>query len=211
MGNDRTFCLWDIGSGELRAFHRTDSGVHIFAFCGRWPDVLRGRRIGDCSGLADARVAAQGRGARRHGLPPSRSANRRAAVGQGGVFPPSLPKAKKPAEKAELARKLLAHSSESADDNERYVILEQARDLAAQAGEGALLCQAIDALTATYAVDPLPVATAGLELLPAQWGGDESGRSGRRSGGDRRALGRAQAFGCGIEVGRSGRGGRRQG
>ncbi len=62
--------------------------------------------------------------------------------------------------------KFLTRSSESADANERYVILEQARDLAAQAGEAALVCQAIDTLTTTYAVDPLPVATAGLELLP---------------------------------------------
>ena len=31
VGNDRTFCLWDIGSGELRAFHRTEpTAVYTF-------------------------------------------------------------------------------------------------------------------------------------------------------------------------------------
>jgi hypothetical protein len=168
VGNDRTFCLWDVSSGELRAFHRSEyTGIYKFLdFAADGRTFCAANESGNAE-VWQMRVSLPKAAAPAARLaPPSR--DQQAAVQQlvKEAFADEFAKAKKPADKAELARKLLTRASDAADANERYVILEHARDLAATAGEAAVLCQAIDTLTATYAVDPLPLATAGLELLP---------------------------------------------
>lgn len=69
-----------------------------------------------------------------------------------------------PADKAQLARKLLqAGQAASAEPNDCFVMLCEARDLAVAAGEPKLVCEAIDELDRFYTTDALAMKTAALE------------------------------------------------
>jgi hypothetical protein len=65
-------------------------------------------------------------------------------------------------ERRALARKLLQAAKETRDDPAaRYVLLREARDIAAGAGDAAIAARAIAQMTHLYSVDPIPI------LLPA--------------------------------------------
>lgn len=65
-----------------------------------------------------------------------------------------------------LARKLLQQGRETTDDpTGRYVLLREARDLAAQGGDLATALAAIDELAKTYAVDAVELSTAALTTV----------------------------------------------
>src|SRR5205823_1696113 len=75
---------------------------------------------------------------------------------------------RQPAEKKALAQKLLTLAGETADDAAaRYVMLRDARDLAAEVGDLPLAAQAIDALARGYEVDPAAAKVALLEKVVA--------------------------------------------
>ncbi len=116
--------------------------------------------------MATAHLAAQGGGAAARLDPPNREQQTAVLRLVKEAFSSEYAKAKKPVDKTELARKLLARAGDAADAAERYVLLDQAKDMAAQGGDAGLFCQALDTIANDYAVDPLSLATAGLELIP---------------------------------------------
>jgi hypothetical protein len=70
-----------------------------------------------------------------------------------------------PADQQALAAKLLQQAVETKDDPVgRFVLLREARDLAAQAGDAATALAAVDRMAAAYAVDALPLKTAALAV-----------------------------------------------
>jgi hypothetical protein len=77
-------------------------------------------------------------------------------------------------ERRALAQKLIAHAVETTDDvAARYVLLCEARDLAASSGDIASTCRAIDLLRRQYDVDEITLTTnaltsAGSLTLPSQ-------------------------------------------
>jgi len=69
-----------------------------------------------------------------------------------------------PADKAQLAKKLLqAGQAASAEPNDCFVMLCEARDLAVAANEPRLACEAIDELARFFTIDALAMKTAALE------------------------------------------------
>lgn len=70
--------------------------------------------------------------------------------------------AKTSAQKQALATKLLQKAGESTDDTNRYVLLEVARDVAAQAGNAELAFKAIEAMSSRYDVDAYTLKGAAL-------------------------------------------------
>jgi hypothetical protein len=74
--------------------------------------------------------------------------------------------AKNVLERAILARKLLAQGQETSDNPAtRYVLLREARELGAQAGDLDTSVKAIDLLAAGYAVDPVVLKSAAFQLI----------------------------------------------
>src|SRR5688572_31975261 len=70
------------------------------------------------------------------------------------------------ADRSALARKLLEQAQDSAGDPvSRYVLLREASDLAAQAGDVATSLKAIDLLGAAYAVDTLALKSGAYGVI----------------------------------------------
>jgi WD40 repeat protein len=168
VGGDNTFCVWDIASGDLRASQRyqSNSGFVFLRFASDGKTLCAANSTGVAQvwriRLSRPKVAAPVPRLD----PPSRESHAAALRLVKDAFSTEYAQAKKPADKAELARKLLARTSEPGNSAERYVLLEQARDLAAQGGDAALFCRALDTLSSSFAVDAVPLANAGLEQLP---------------------------------------------
>jgi WD40 repeat protein len=73
---------------------------------------------------------------------------------------------KQPGEKKTLAQKLITLADGTTDDPAaRYVMLRDARDLAAEVGDPQLAAQAIDALAKWYEIDPAAAKLAALEKI----------------------------------------------
>lgn len=71
---------------------------------------------------------------------------------------------KKPADQAALALKLLQEGQENMDNPAtKFVLLREARDLAAGAGDVEIALHSIDALDAVFAIDPLDMQVAALD------------------------------------------------
>jgi WD40 repeat protein len=68
-------------------------------------------------------------------------------------------------DRAALAAKLLKRGARKGEEPERrFVYLREARDLAARGGDFALSLSAIDEMARTFAVEPIPMKTAALEV-----------------------------------------------
>jgi len=73
---------------------------------------------------------------------------------------------KDPAERAALSRTLFKQAGETRDDaNSRFVLLREARDIAAQAGDAHLAIEAIDALGREFEVDAVAMKTGVLATV----------------------------------------------
>lgn len=83
---------------------------------------------------------------------PDDAAQQKIAAQIGNIYNPG--RAKTPAERAKLAFQLLQAAKASKNQDERYVLLRQGRELAGQAGEVALALQAIE-MAADFDIDPL--------------------------------------------------------
>lgn len=81
------------------------------------------------------------------------------------TFDADIAKARKPEEKAELAKSMLQVATESTDPATRFVMLQTTRDLAAQGGEGEIFFQAVNELNDSFATDPLPLVLTGATVL----------------------------------------------
>ena len=81
------------------------------------------------------------------------------------VFQDDLTAAKEPAAKVKLAAELLQQGRDTKDDQAlRYVLLQQARELAAQGGDAALAFTVIDEMGRSFAVDVLAAKAGALAL-----------------------------------------------
>lgn len=88
---------------------------------------------------------------------------------------------KSPADQQGLARKLLAKGSEAKDDaNARYVLLREARDIAAGAGDVETSLKAVDELSRAFAVDGVALKLAALAKAAALAKDADSARSAAR-------------------------------
>ncbi len=90
---------------------------------------------------------------------PDEAAQQKIAAQIGNIYNPG--RAKTPAEKSRLAYQLLQAAKASKNQDERYVLLRQGRELAGQAGEVALALQAIE-MTADFDIDLLEEKTTTL-------------------------------------------------
>lgn len=90
---------------------------------------------------------------------PDEAAQQRIAAQIGSIYNPA--RAKTAAEKSKLAYQLLQAAKGSKNQDERYVLLRQGRELAGQAGELALALQAIE-MAAEFDIDPLEEKTTTL-------------------------------------------------
>jgi len=80
------------------------------------------------------------------------------------IFADEMAKAKSPAEKATLARKLTDQARQTTDDAAaQYTMLRQAADMASSAGQAVLAWQALDELGLLFEEDVLPAKRATLE------------------------------------------------
>jgi hypothetical protein len=79
---------------------------------------------------------------------------------------PEFAAAAKPSEKAELAKKLLEQSASGNDPARRFVMQRAARDLAAEAGQPAMMIQAVDQMAAQFRIDPLDMKADTLAAFP---------------------------------------------
>jgi hypothetical protein len=94
------------------------------------------------------------------------------------VFQDELKNAREPAARAKLAAELLQQGRDTRDElTLRFVLLEEARDLAARAGEAGLAFTAIDELGKTFAVDALPSKAAALKLAAEAAESKEAGKA----------------------------------
>src|SRR5579859_1486503 len=93
------------------------------------------------------------------------------------VFNDDLHNAKDPAARAKLAAELLQQGRDTKDDRTlRYVLLQEARDLAAASGDAGLAFNAIDDLARTFAIDPLANKAQALESAVANADSKERGK-----------------------------------
>jgi hypothetical protein len=79
------------------------------------------------------------------------------------IFSAEYEKAKTPVEKLTLAETFLKNAAEESDKAARYVLLEQARDLAAEAGNWYMAVRAVDELSSVYEVDDIAMKAAALK------------------------------------------------
>jgi WD40 repeat protein len=94
------------------------------------------------------------------------------------VFQDDLKNARDSAARAKLAAELLQQGRDTRDDLAlRFVLLEEARDLAARSGEAALAFAAIDELARTFAVDPLANKANALKLAAEGTDSKEAGKA----------------------------------
>ena len=84
--------------------------------------------------------------------------------------------ARGPAEKAALARRLLAEAAAAESLEVRFAMLQSARDLASQSGEAALVCAAVDALGKSFSVDAVAMKAAALKTAAGNARGMSSNR-----------------------------------
>ena len=83
----------------------------------------------------------------------------------------------KAADRAALAAKLLEQAADSKDDlNARYVLLREARDVAAKAGDHEVYLKAADEMAANYIVSVAEAKAAGVDVLVAGVSGADSAR-----------------------------------
>ena len=192
VGDDRTFCLWDVSSGELRGFHRSEqAGMYTFL---RFAADGRTFCAANESGKAEVwqmRVSLPKAAAPAARLaPPSR--DQQAAVLQlvKEAFSAEFAKAKKPADKADLARKLLTRASEAADGNEPLCDFgTSTRPGGRLRGRGRLALSGDRHADCHVRRRPVAAGHGWSGIAAACWSGDESGRSGRRGWrGDRRSC-----------------------
>jgi hypothetical protein len=93
------------------------------------------------------------------------------------VFNDDLQNAKDPAARAKLAAELLQQGRDTKDDlTLRYVLLQEARDLAAASGDAGLAFSAIDDIAKTFAIDPLASKAQALESAVANADSKERGK-----------------------------------
>jgi hypothetical protein len=82
------------------------------------------------------------------------------------IYGDEYAKAKTPAQKQSLARKLLAKAGETADDLAgKFVLLRLTKDIAAQATDGQTAFEAIDATAESFAIDAAEMKAAVLQKL----------------------------------------------
>lgn len=86
---------------------------------------------------------------------PDNSAQKIALHRLGEAYGKRLSGARKPADKAALAKDLLEAGRDEKDSNNRFVILSTARDTAAAAADLVMACQAVDELDQSFDVDAL--------------------------------------------------------
>ena len=83
-----------------------------------------------------------------------------------GIYAEDIAKAKKPQEKADLAKKLLQAATETKNDAAgKYVLLGMAKDIGVQAGDVETTFSAVDQLTESYLVEELKLKTDALAKL----------------------------------------------
>ncbi len=71
-----------------------------------------------------------------------------------------------PQKKAELAKKLIEQAASDHDPVRRFVMWRDARDLAADAGQPAVMIQAVDQMAARFRIDPLDMKADALAASP---------------------------------------------
>ena len=90
-----------------------------------------------------------------------------------GIYAEDIAKAKKPQEKAELAKKILQAATETKNDAAgKYVLLVMAKDIGTQAGDVETTFSAVDQLTESYLVEELKLKTDALTKLSRASGVD---------------------------------------
>jgi hypothetical protein len=86
----------------------------------------------------------------------------------------------KAADRAALAAKLLEQAGDSKDDvKARYVLLREARDMAAKAGDHDVYLKAADEIAANYMISAAEARTAGVDVLVAVISADSAREAGQ--------------------------------
>jgi hypothetical protein len=110
--------------------------------------------------------------------PPDKASQNKALKLVLEVFQDDLKNAQDSAARAKLAAELLQQGRETKDDMAlRFVLLQEARDLAARAGEAGLAFSAIEEIGKTFAIDVMAAKAAALALAVEGASSKESGKA----------------------------------